>query len=166
MISSISPNGSGAYSDSSATNSMLKWAAGDMLSFSAAGDTVHTFTGTVKAPDDIAGINPAFSDTLPTTVSEGSDWVVTWTAGSAPSDGTELVLTARNGISADGTITCDAKDSDAMVTVHKALLLKINATDNGSVSLTRSAMDMPSDDNASVTISANTIATGLVKFAP
>jgi hypothetical protein len=165
-IATIMPGSAGAYSDNSATNTMLKWAAGDMLTFSAAGDKVHAFTGTVKVPDDVAGTNPAFSDTMPAVVSVASDWVVTWTAGSDASDTMTLSLAALNGASPDGVVTCAGKDSDAKVTVPKDLLMKVGASDTGSVSLTRASSDAPSDDNANVTLSATTSSSGLVKFGP
>ena len=165
-IATIMPGSSGAYSDNSATDMMLTWAAGDMLTFSAAGDKVHAFTGMVKAPDDITGTNPAFSNAMPAVVSVASDWVVTWTPGSDGSDTMELALSALKGISGDGLITCSGKDSDAMVTVPKDLLMKIGTTDTGSVSLTRAAVDMPADDNATVVLSATTLVSGLVKFGP
>ena len=166
-IATIMPMASGAYSDTSTMDMGLKWAAGDMLTFSAAGDKVHAFMGTVTVPEDIAGLNPPLSITMPATVSVGGDWVLSWTAGSAGSDKMELLVTAlKNGATADGIIVCTGMDSDAKITVPKAILGMIGSSDTGFASLTRASVDMPSDDNATVTIQASTSASGTLKYGP
>jgi hypothetical protein len=141
------------------------WRPGDTLLFSAAGDTVQAFSGTVKAPDfPIAGINPALSQDInqPTRMYVGKDFTITWTPGSGAGNKMTLYLTAYlpAAIGVDGTITCWADDSAGTLTIPWALLSHFTTSDNETIALVRAASSTVIGGNATVDLSAATQSSG------
>jgi hypothetical protein len=144
------------------------WRPGDTLLFSATGDTVQAFSGTVKAPDfPIAGINPALSQDInqPTQMFVGKDFTITWTPGSGSGNTMTLYLTAYLPVTigigfVDGTITCWTDDSAGTLTIPWALLSHVSTNDNETIALVRAASSTVIGGNATVALSAATQSSG------
>jgi hypothetical protein len=161
-LSTMKPAANETYSDKSATNAMLVWKPGDTLTVSAAGGQVHTFTGTVKAADEITALNPP----LPLTISTGAPFTVDWNPGSVAGATMHLTIVAKDGMTNEGILRCSTKDSDGTLTINKTLLANFGMNDTGSVSLTRQAAASAKCDDSHVALYANIATSGSVKFTP
>jgi hypothetical protein len=159
-IGTMNPTGTTYTALNSTTTNTLKWMPGDTLNVSAAGDTVHLFSGSVTAVALFANIAPTMSDITPATVSRSANYTVTWTAGTG---NITLILTATKGTASDGDIVCTGTDSGTM-TVDSSLLGNFSANDTGTVSLERAIQSNPSDDNATITLTSSTSSSGQVRY--
>jgi hypothetical protein len=156
-IAALSPlmNGGGYAITSGTMNPSVTWTPGDMLSISAAGDTVQAFTGSLTTADDFAGVTPAPSTTA-TPVPLSSDFAISWTAG----NGTNV--TALLAVKS-GTITCQVSDSAGTVSVPSALRGKLTTMQEGVLTLSRSVSTKVSGSNATVTLFGTTSSAELIK---
>jgi hypothetical protein len=141
------------YTDNSATDAMLKWAAGDTLGFTAAGATVNAFTATVVAGGFMQGINPALGGAA-LTVPKASDFTITWTAGTTAGSLAFFALAALKGSTSDGTITCQVMDSAGTLTVPRALLGMMTTGDNLTIALDRLTTNKVTTGNVTVRVDA------------
>ncbi len=117
--------GMGDYTSDQSTNAALVWAAGDTLSVSATGSPViPAFSASIKAPQDIAGVNPGLSLAAPAVaVSTSKPFVLSWTPSS---DGGQMEL-VLGGFSGGGTASCRASESDGSLTVPASILQKFGS---------------------------------------
>jgi hypothetical protein len=162
-IGTLTPTGTTYTAISNPPTTAFTWAAGDTLAISAAGDTVHAFSGNVTAVSLFTGVQPALSEITPTTINRSSDFTITWTSKTGS---ILLSLSALKGLqnTPDGIITCNASSDSGTMTVPAALLGNFTANDSGSISLTRASSADASPDNATVTISEETSDPGRVTF--
>ncbi len=150
------PTGGGYGITSGTMNPSVKWNPGDMLSISAAGDTVQAFTGNLTTVDAFAGVTPPQSLTTAATVSRSSDLAISWT----PGNGTNV--TALLAVKS-GSITCQVSDSAGAVSVPSTLLMKLTTAQVGLLSLSRSISTQVTGPNATVTLFGSTSSGGLIK---
>lgn len=147
-IGTMSPNGTTYTALNSGTTNTLKWTDGDSLAVSAAGDTVHAFSGSVTTVALLAGVTPALGP-QPTVISKSQNFTVSWTTGTG---GASLILTQT---AAQGSISCTASTDPGTFTVDKSLLANFTAA-TGAIVLSRSNTADASPDNADVTLSSST----------
>jgi hypothetical protein len=160
-MTTMTPTGTTYTAVSDPPTTALTWNAADMLSVSAAGDTVHAFSGSVAAVGLFAGVTPALSVITPTAITRSQDFTITWTAGAG---NISLSLSATKNLSTpDGAIVCTAADTGTM-TVPTALLTQFSTGDKGFVILTRTASSDASNDNATITISSSTTDEGSATY--
>jgi hypothetical protein len=157
-IGTMTPNGTTYPALSSGTTNTLKWTDGDSLAVSAAGDTVHAFSGSVTSVALLAGVTPALSFAPGTTISKSQNFTISWTAGTGA---ISLVLTQT---AAQGVITCSATTDPGTLTVDKSLLANFTAL-TGAIVLSRTSTADASPDNADVTLSSSTSTTGSTAYA-
>ncbi len=161
-VATMSPNGTTYTAVTNPPTSSLTWNAGDGLAVTAAGDTVHAFSGTVNAVALFAGVTPALSYLTPTAIPRSSDFTVTWTAGTG---GVTVLLSAlKNVTQNDGVITCTSSTDTGTMTVPHALLGNLSANDTGTITLARTISADASPDNADVTLQSVTSTGGSVTF--
>ena len=156
-IGTMSPNGTTYPTLTSGTTSTLKWTDGDKLDVSAAGDTVHAFSGSVTTVSLLAGVQPALSFTQPTVISKSQNFTISWTSG------TGAVALTLTQTAAQGVITCESATDTGTFTVDKSLLANFTAV-AGAISLTRSNTADASPDNADVTLSSSTSTSGTTTY--
>jgi hypothetical protein len=166
-IATMNPAGNGTYSDSSATDKTVTWTPGDTLAVSAAGDTVHAFTGNLVTVVDIAGSNPALSSTgAAVTISRSADFTLSWTPGPGPTDAMYFTILALvTGASGGGSITCRGVDSDGQFVVDKTLLANLAVGDSAILSLQRTSSSTVVNDNTTLVLTSDTVVSGNGKIA-
>jgi hypothetical protein len=157
-IGTMSPTGTTYTALNSGTTNTLKWVDGDSLSVSAAGDTVHAFSGSVTSVALLAGVTPALSFTTPTVISKSQNFTITWTTGTGAAS---LILAQTGG--GGGVITCSSTTDPGTFTVDKSLLASLTAV-AGSIILSRTNTSDASPDNADVTLSSSTTTTGTTTY--
>jgi hypothetical protein len=159
-IATLTPTGTTYTPVSDPPTSALTWNAGDTINISAAGDTVHAFSGMVTAAALFAGVSPALSYITPIAITRSSDFTITWTAGTGK---VTLLVSALKVATSEGVIVCSAADTGTM-TVPTALLTNFSAGDTGVVTLTRAETTDASNDNATITLSSSTSSGGTATF--
>ena len=156
-IGTMTPSGTTYTALSSTTTNTLKWTDGDVLNVSAAGDTVHAFSGNVTTVALLAGVTPALSFAPGTTISKSQNFTITWTAGTGAVS-LSLLQTAQLGV-----ISCSSATDSGTFTIDKSLLANFTAL-TGTISLTRTIAADASPDNADVTLGSSTSATGSTAY--
>lgn len=160
-IATMSPNGTTYTAVSNPPTTALTWNAGDSLDVTAAGDTVHAFSGSVASVALFAGVTPALSILAPIAIPRSSDFTITWTAATGSIG---VAMSATKGVSPDGVITCSSSSDTGTMTVPKALLQNFSAGDTGYVSMSRIISAAASNDNATITLASTTAASGSATF--
>lgn len=160
-LTTMTPSGTSYTAVTNPPTSALTWNAGDSLAVSAPGDTVHAFSGNVSAAALFVGVAPALSLITPVVVPRSSDFTVTWTSASGS---IQLIAAAIKGTSSDGVITCSSATDTGTMTVPSSLLQKFTAADTGVITLSRTISADASSDNATVTLSSSTSASGTATF--
>lgn len=132
-LSYVSAGTGGTYS--SGTSAGLTWSPGDTLSATATGEAFPAFTGSVTAPKDIAGVQPALSLLKSVSAKASDAFVVSWT----PSSDNATMQLVVGGMSSSATIGCTADESAGKITVAASLLAGLPglAGGSGTVSLTK-----------------------------
>jgi hypothetical protein len=148
------------YVASSTTDAMLTWAAGAMLTVSAAGATVGPFNATIPAPVALAGVMPPFS--APITVKKSSDLVVTWTPGKRACSKVSFDLGQG---AAMPHIGCVADDVAGTVTVPASLLGMFTAT-TGTAVIERVEGSHTLASNADIGVAAINVQTTTTSYVP
>jgi hypothetical protein len=140
--------GDGDYEIDSNSTPTLTWADGVTLTASATGAEIPAFTASITAPQDIAGLSPAFSLVAAVTIPTSSAFVVSWTPST--DDGQfSLVLGDLTG----GTAQCTGAESAGSLTVPTAILQQLG-TGGGTVTLEKTVSKPVPVTGATVTIQA------------
>ncbi len=160
-IGTMTPTGATYTALTSVTTNTLKWQPGDTLNVSAAGDTVHPFSGNVAAAALFEAVNPALSLITPITITRSSDFTITWTAGTGAIN---LSLSALKVATSDGLLTCSSSTDTGTMTIPTALRLYFSASDAAVVRSSRVLSADASPDNATVTLESSTSVSGSAKF--
>ncbi len=160
-IATMTPTGTTYTPITNQPTTTLTWVDGDSLDISAAGDTVHAFSGSVTAATLFAAVTPALSFTTPTNVPRASDFTVTWTAKTGS---ILLTMSALKVAVSDGTISCTASSDTGTITVPHDLMANFTAADTGVVTLSRTSSGAAAPDNAAITLNSSTSTGGTVLF--
>ncbi|HEY1956068.1 MAG TPA: hypothetical protein VGH28_10650 [Polyangiaceae bacterium] len=160
-IATLTPTGTSYAPVADPPTSSLTWNAGDMISVTAAGDTVHAFNGSVAAVALFAGVTPALSPLQQTVIPRSSDFTLTWTAGTGA---ITVTVSALKVASSEGVITCSASSDTGTMVVPHDLLQNFSAGDTGYVTLGRTISADASSDNATVTLETGTSMGGSAAF--
>jgi hypothetical protein len=157
-IGTMSPTGTTYTALNSGTTNTLKWTDGDSITVSAAGDTVHPFSGSVATVTLFAGVSPALSFVPGTTISKSQNFTISWTAGTGA---TSLLLSEGNIVG--GTISCTATTDPGTFTIDKSLLASLTSL-TGTITLSRTNEADASPDNATITLESTTSTSGSTTF--
>jgi hypothetical protein len=125
------------------TPATFTWNGGDTLSVSAPGATIDSFSGTVKAPNAIAGLSSL-------TAIPVAGWTVTWTPDTLSGETMEVAVVDNTNSVDYGEASCSVPDSAGTVTLSSALLSHFKSGDTASVQVNRSAGSAVSSGNAAV----------------
>jgi hypothetical protein len=150
------------YAASSTTDATLTWAAGAMLTVTAAGATVGPFTATVPAPVALAGVTPPFS--APIAVKKSSDLVVTWTPGKRACSKVSFDL-SQGGVATMPHIGCVVDDVAGTVTVP-ASLLGMFAASTGTAVIERVEGTRTLASNAEIGLAAVNVQRATTSYVP
>jgi len=157
-IGTMTPNGTTYTALNSTTTNTLKWTDGDTIDVSAAGDTVHAFSGGVVTVALLAGVQPALSFVPGTTISKSQNFTISWTAGTG-----EVSLLLAQGSISGGSISCSAKTDPGTFTIDKSLLANFTSL-TGTITLSRTNSADASPDNADVTLNSSTSTSGSTNY--
>jgi hypothetical protein len=149
-----------SYVASSTTDATLTWAAGAMLTVSAAGATVGPFNATIPAPAALAGVMPPFS--APIAVKKSSDLVVTWTPGKRACSKVSFDLSQGATLPHIGCVTDDVAGT---VTVPASLLGMFTAT-TGTAVIERVEGAHTLASNADIGVAAINVQTTTTSYVP
>jgi hypothetical protein len=153
--------GDGDYEIDSNSTPTLTWADGVTLSASATGGEIPAFSASITAPQDIAGLSPAFSLLTPVTIPTSSALVVSWTPSTDDAQ-FSLVLGDFSG----GTARCTGAESAGSLTVPTAILQQLG-TGGGTVTVEKTVSKPVPVTGATVTIQAEAPqVSGSVTFGP
>ncbi len=139
----------------------IPWSSGDQLEVQGSGGVVGTFAGQLRAPVDVAGVDPVLfpADGGTPTVPRSADLAVTWTAGSGA-----LPVVIIAGDSATSTaIVCRAGDTGSF-RIPSALLGRFQAGDSGGVGIIRYAETSLENASTRVSVIVETSTGGAVVY--
>jgi hypothetical protein len=153
----------GDYDGTSTSTPSITWNPGDMLSVSAAGGMLPAFSGSVTAPQNIAGVNPALTLTGNATISTGSNFTLSWTPSS---DDGQMKLVLASATSSFETVSCAGDESAGSFSVSSSLLRKL-AMGGGTAVLTKTVSKSVTVSGAQIAIQASSPqVAGSVTFGP
>jgi len=154
--------GYGYHPISSSESSAPGWSPGDVLSLSAAGSAVDSFSGSVVAPPAFTAVSPQLSPTEISVVRLSTDLQLSW----SPADGYAGSVTAQlfdvNGF----YVTCSGPDAAGSLTLPLETFANFAAADTGTLTLSRADSVSIQTLNATVNLSAVSAASGNVTFLP
>jgi len=134
----------------------LHWSPGDQLTFSAPGDVVDAFTGSVTVVDDLVGVTPSLMGTGGLSVSTSADFTITWTPGTTSGAVVQLFIA---GDDVDQAISCYVPDSVGTVTAPKSLLANFASGSTGTINVTRILVATATGGNVTTYLESQTDAT-------
>jgi hypothetical protein len=153
-IANITPSASANTGGYSVPQSVGMWNAGDTLSVTAPGATIHAFSGNVAAVSALAGVMPSLASGP--TVSRSTELVVSWTTDTKTTGSSVQFAVADM---AGNAVACQVPDAAGMVTVPIALLA-MTTPGAAILSLQRTLSTIAADANATVAIQSAALVVG------
>lgn len=150
IMPSADPN-TGGYA---VPQSVGMWNAGDTLSVTAPGATIHAFTGSVPAVSVFAGVMP--NPSSGPTISRSTELVVSWTTDTKTT-GSNVQLAVADAVG--NAVACQVPDAAGTVTVPIALLA-MTASGAAVLSLQRTLATTAADSNATVAVQSAALVVG------
>jgi hypothetical protein len=131
---------------------------GDKVDINAAGDTIHGFSTSLVAPNDITVTAPVATDSV-FTIDTNADLDVTWSNGSA---GSSVVVYVSGDTQPDRyrSITCNFDAASGSGTVPVALLSYLGNVEKGELVVEPATTTTPACDNTSIT--ATIVGSGVI----
>lgn len=141
------------------------WSPGQTLAVTAAGATVHAFSGSVVAPTPVTVTSPAVGTFPFPTVSTQSALQVTWQGGSAQTSGQSKTLVVVSNQDRSRSVVCYIDTPAApRFTIAASSMGIFAGQPGGGVLVGVGVLSTTSSDNATVTLAALTAAGGGVQF--